>query len=175
MHGCAINTSCVAVQNPNETILAGKVTNKDHITGKVIIGTPKSVEVTGQLPDGANAAMGARLLSAIVVAGAVGGGDPAIGGAIGSQVMSDVNFHSGKTLAANTDAEVGKPCEHKDKVLENGATRYRVKSGPKQYYVHSAYPGFKIGQCVNIFVSKYGGEIHARIASGNSCTDEKLP
>jgi hypothetical protein len=175
MHGCATNTSCVAVHNPNEIILAGKVTDKETITGRVVIGSPKAVHVTGQLPDGANAAIGTRFLSALVIAGATGDGDPAIGGAAGSQVMTDGHFHSGQTLPANPEVQVGEPCEPKDTVLENGATRYRVRAGATDYYVHSAYPGFAVGECVNVFVSKHGEALQARIASGNSCAKQSKP
>lgn len=171
IHGCATNTSCVAVSNPNETILAGKVTAKERITDKVIIGSPRSVHVTDRPPEGADAAMGARFLSAIVIAGVVSGGNPALAGAIGSQVMNDGALYSGQTLPANLEAEVGEPCQNDEQVLEHGATRYSVRSGENAYYVHSAYSGFSLGECVNVFVSNHGGALQARIAPGGSCTE----
>ncbi|MEW8663580.1 MAG: hypothetical protein AB2557_14100 [Candidatus Thiodiazotropha sp.] len=167
LSGCTNKPSCVAVHNPNEKIIPAKVIGKKHIAGPVLLNPPKSVRVTGHSTSGAGLPERIVMLAAFAVVGAAVVDSPEAVEFTGTQLGASAYNQS--TIPANQNATVGDSCNDEGILLEHGATQYTVTSKSKTYRINSAFPGFEVGDCVNVFVSYYGSNTNARIARGFDC------
>ena len=172
LSGCAINQSCVAIDNPDEEVFQAIVESVEQIPGPVLLNPPRSVVINGESPEGGNGELVA--LAALVILGAASGADPNAIQAATSVAVSDhgaggLGLYSGITVPANPNVTVAGACNTEGTLLENGATRYTVKSENLRYEVSSAYPGFKVGDCVKVFVARNGATTNARVARGFKC------
>lgn len=167
--GCVSTPVCVAVDNPNERVIAGRISGKQQIDGKVLIRAPRTVQVTNPGPGGNAIAQDIVVLLAVGAIGAAAGADPVLMSSQITAQMADPALHSGYTTPPSSEVEVGEPCEPRDVLLEHGATRYTVHTDQGEYFVHSAYPGFSLEQCVKLFISDNQGTLQSRIASGSQC------
>ena len=154
LSGCASldNRPCVAVVNPNEVVLNGKVLEKEQVSGTVAVAVPEGRKITEDpRVDGAYGVLGG--LSTLGPAGVAAG-------------MVYLN-----TLPVTPPPPtIGDKCQDTAHSVTNGYRYLVAAEDGNKYAVLSAYPGFEVGECSKLFlVPKPQGGFTGRIAGNGSC------
>jgi hypothetical protein len=130
--GCQSTPTCVGVPDESQAVMPARVVEKEKIEGKVVIRSPRGIMVADKfdMTAGGESYKGSGAGLAGVPAAAV---LPAM-----TNAMQNPGLHSGKT-SSSVGAVAGEACQEPDKLHENGAWRYGVRTrNGKTYFVHSA-------------------------------------